>query len=75
VLEEKFLDMFTSTKGCEIPSCVLTSVHASHSTVIYRSNIGLDGGIYLSQHKGKFVQFCIVNLIAQHLMNFKPFVF
>lgn len=43
MLEGKFLDMFTSTKGCEVASFVLPSIHASHSAVIYRSHIGLDG--------------------------------
>ena len=74
MLEGKFLDMFTSTKGCEVPSFVLSRVHASHFAVIYRSHIGLDGWIYLSQHEGKFVQFYIMNLIAEHFVNFKPVI-
>lgn len=74
MLEEKFLDTFTSTKGCEVPSCVLYSVHASHFAVIYRSHIGLDGWIYMSKHEREFFQFCIINVIALHFVNFKPFI-
>ena len=75
MLEGKYLDMFTLTKDSEVPSCILSSIHTSHSAVLYRSHIGLGGLIYMSQNEGKFIQFCMINLLAQHILNFKAFIF